>query len=871
VIGKTISHYRVEKLLGAGGMGEVWLAEDESLNRKVALKFLPEALQDDAAARKRFAREARSAAAIDHPYVCKIFEVGEFEGRAFIAMEFVDGEDMRETLDRRPLPVHRSLEVAVEIAEALEAAHEKGIVHRDLKPANIMLTRTGHVKVMDFGLARQVLSEVPGQDLTAGVSTTAPGIVPGTLAYMSPEQVRGLPVDTRSDIFSFGIVLYEMLTGIDPLKKSTPMDTANAVLNEIPPPLARYARDAPELLQHTVGKMLAKGPEDRFQSVHEVRTDLIGILRGGRDVATAEPGRSVVTRLRPVWLTLVALILIFTIAATSWWVQDRFFTSPAEALAFEERDWIIVADFDNQTGEDVFDKALDMALRVSIEQSSYVNVLPDRRIKEALRRMEVDEPERFDAATAREVAEREGIKAVLIPSILGVAGSYILTAVLQDPIRGTSVKSEMVRVEAREGVLAALDELSQSIRRDLGESIAAISRQSKPLAEVTTSSLEALKQYSLGIDNHWQGKFQEARAFYEDSLRADPDFTAAMASLGMIQFENFDQEKGKQLLSQAVEKVSELTDKERYGILAFHARAVENDLEKAIRYYRALLALYPDDGPAHNNLGWFYFQMGRYPESADEYHEAIRIDPAFLLTYDGLNRIYLYHILDIEAAIDLCNRQLRYDDRQFWAYDNLGWAYLGKGEYENAREAFMKALGVNPNSTLEMYRLGHSQRLAEDYAAALETFQKILSLDPSAYPAHYLIGLMYRQMEEEERATLRLQRYLAVLRERIRSNPDNSGYYIQAGLGYGRLGDHGKAEEMAEKALSLNPEDHFSHAQVLSVMGRKDQALHQLELAVRNGWTNYIWLKVHVDLENLHGEARFQELLTEGFKTTGDR
>jgi len=252
VIGKTISHYRVEKLLGAGGMGEVWLAEDESLNRKVALKFLPEALQDDAAARKRFAREARSAAAIDHPYVCKIFEVGEFEGRAFIAMEFVDGEDMRETLDRRPLPVHRSLEVAVEIAEALEAAHEKGIVHRDLKPANIMLTRTGHVKVMDFGLARQVLSEVPGQDLTAGVSTTAPGIVPGTLAYMSPEQVRGLPVDTRSDIFSFGIVLYEMLTGIDPLKKSTPMDTANAVLNEIPPPLARYARDAPELLQHTV-------------------------------------------------------------------------------------------------------------------------------------------------------------------------------------------------------------------------------------------------------------------------------------------------------------------------------------------------------------------------------------------------------------------------------------------------------------------------------------------------------------------------------------------------------------------------------------------------------------------------------------------
>jgi tetratricopeptide (TPR) repeat protein len=567
-------------------------------------------------------------------------------------------------------------------------------------------------------------------------------------------------------------------------------------------------------------------------------------------------------------LTLAALILIFAIAAASWWVQDRFFTSPAEVLAFEERDWIIIADFENQTGDAVFDKALDTALRVSIEQSSYVNVLPDRRVKDALRRMEMDDIERLDPDTAREIAEREGIKAVLNPSIVGVADTYVLTAVLQDPIRGTSVKSEMVRAEARDGVLPALDELAQMIRKDLGESIAAIARQSKPLAEVTTSSLEALKQYSLGIDHHWQGRFQEAQAFYANALKADPKFTAAMASLGMIQFERFDREAGQDLLSQAIAGVDQLTDKERYGILAFHARAVENDLEKAIRYYQALLALYPDNGAAHNNLGWFYFQMGRYGESVAAYQEAIRVDPAFLLTYDGLNRIYLYHQLDIDAAIDMCNQQLGYDDRHLWAHDNLGWAYFGKGEYEKAQEAFQKALAINPDSTMEMYRLGHAQRMAENYPAALATYQKILTVDPNAYPAHYLIGIML--MDEQKQSTLHLQRYLAEVEEQIHANPENGGYYIQAGLGYGRLGDYAKAEEMALKAIALNPKDRFGYARVLSVMGRKDQALEQLELAIQGGWTNYIWMKVHIDLENLYKEPRFQELLAQGLEISRD-
>ena len=273
MVGKTISHYKVLEKIGQGGMGELYLAQDTTLDRKVALKFLPEEMQQDTTARKRFLREAKSAAALDHPFICHIHEVGEVEGKSFISMEYVQGTTLREKLVEGPLPVKEGLETAAEIAEALEAAHKQKIVHRDLKPSNIMLTPEGHVKVMDFGLAKRVIP-VEGQEQEITTALTKQGSTLGTVPYMSPEQVRGQEVDTRSDIFSFGIVLFEMLTGAHPFKRKTSVETAHAILSETPPPLTRYTDDIPVLLQHTVRKMLAKDPDRRYQSIHEGRTNL---------------------------------------------------------------------------------------------------------------------------------------------------------------------------------------------------------------------------------------------------------------------------------------------------------------------------------------------------------------------------------------------------------------------------------------------------------------------------------------------------------------------------------------------------------------------------------------------------------------------
>ncbi len=319
MIGRTISHYRILEKLGEGGMGEVYLAQDTGpLDRKVALKFPSQEMQQDEAAQKRFLREARSAAALDHPYVCHIHEVGEDGDQSFIAMEYIAGESLKDRLAKGPLEMKDALQKATEIAEALEAAHKQNIVHRDLKPANIMLTPEGHVKVMDFGLAKRLAPAEGEQSLeeTSATGLTATGTTLGTLPYMSPEQVRGQEVDSRSDIFSFGVVLYEMLTGVHPFKKATPVETANAILNDLSPLLEEHIENAPVLLQHTVRKMLVKEPERRYQSIYEVRTNVVDLVHEITASPQAESGAPVIpaaadgmpTESRWKWALLTGLI-----------------------------------------------------------------------------------------------------------------------------------------------------------------------------------------------------------------------------------------------------------------------------------------------------------------------------------------------------------------------------------------------------------------------------------------------------------------------------------------------------------------------------------------------------------------------------------
>ena len=407
MIGSQISHYRIVSKIGHGGMGEVYLAEDLRLDRKVALKFLPEGQAPDDTSRRRLLREANAAARLDHPFITKVYEVGEGEapsgtsgapGIPFIAMELVEGETLRERLSRGPMPMPEALRIAAEIADALEFARQRGIVHRDLKPANVMLTGDGHAKVMDFGIAKLV--SIPSADgrRAEGSSMTSTGEITGTPAYMAPEQLKGLPIDSRADIFALGVCLYEMVTGTHPFMKDSAFQTADAILNQPAPPLDRHLKDPPDGLEHLFRRALAKEPDQRYQSFKDLRIDLGAMDVPQTRTAIAHPVRP---RARPGWL-VPALVMLVAVggAALAWRVWPVRLSLSQRALAFNERDWILITDFKNLTGEPVFDRSLRVALDVAIAQSQYVNVFPPSRLQETLRLMKKS-PERHARRSAR--------------------------------------------------------------------------------------------------------------------------------------------------------------------------------------------------------------------------------------------------------------------------------------------------------------------------------------------------------------------------------------------------------------------------------------------------------------------------------------
>jgi len=879
-------------------MGIVYRAVDLKLKREVALKVLPPELVSDAERKRRFIQEAEAAAALDHPHIATIFEIDEAEGESFIAMELIRGEKLRDLTERGRLSLARSLELATEIAEGLARAHDKGIVHRDLKPGNIMVTEDEHAKIIDFGLAKLV--EPPaaeGSDIeTALRRETDPGIIMGTVSYMSPEQARGTKVDHRSDIFSFGVVLYEMLTGETPFKGATRMDTLSAILKEPVPQVALGPEAMPETaseVQRILDKCLAKDPSERYQTMKDLAVDL---RAARRRLESGTVPRIAPAPRRKRWslavggvAAIVALLMGFNIDGVREWGRKLL---SEDTVSFSERDWLLVIDFENLTGEDIFDKSLNTALHISLGQSSYINVFPASRIHEALRRMKREDVQRIDEATGREIAEREGLRLVLAPNITGIGGVYVLSAAIQDATSGGIVLSESVRVENKAQVLSGLDELSKKIRQDLGEATAAISKQSKPLAKVTTSSLEALKQLSLATEKLMrESNFEEARVLYEDALRIDPSFTAAKAALGMLHWDKFDRETGKALLAAAVDHADALTDLEKYSVLAFHAQGVENNLPKALGYWKALLALYPDRSNAHNNLGRVYQQMWRFDDAIAEYRAAIRLDPYLMLSYYSLNSIYLYDLGRVDDAIALCKQQIAHNDQHVWAYDQLGWAYLGKGDLEQARAAFEKALEINPALTRELYRLGHTYRLQRKYREALQTFLKVKEVDPKEIAPHYDAGVVSKLMGDETAARKYFEDFRTDIEKRTRSNPKDASALFDLALVLTRLGDSDRgrsvgqkamtlprrsrsatrsvsmtfpAAERSEKTATIGPDSYFDLARLLSVQGERQQAVDALETAVEKGYRNYIWMKVHVDLQNLVDEPRFQALLARG-------
>jgi len=786
--------YKILGELGRGGMGEVYLAEDTALGRKVALKILPEETYKNPEARQRFIREAKAAAALDHPYICSVHEVGEAEDRLFFVMEYIEGQTLRDRIARGPLPLQQTLQVASEAGEALQAAHDKGLVHRDIKPANLMLMEKGHTKVMDFGLAKPIAgvegAGAPGELLT---TLTEVGAAPGTPAYMSPEQLQGKPLDQKTDIFSFGVVLYEMLTGVHPFKRETGFTTVSAILNEGPRPIADFNKDIPAPLQQIINGMLAKDAAQRYASFHDVVSD---IRKVQANLPVSWAGKKFFRQVR---IAVAAAIILIVVLAASWLAKTVFFKSAARALAFQERDWILITDFENKTGDQVFDGSLETALSVGIQQSQYVNVFPRSRVQETLKRMRREDVKKVDESIGREVALREGIKGLLACQISKIGEEYVLTGRIVDPNTQAAVFSYAAQAKGKDAVLGALDDLARKVRRGLGESLGRISRQKLPLPRATTSSLEALKYYTGGRLASGDTVFK----LLEQAIELDPDFAMAHAELGMKYYIAGNRVKGEEHFQKALSLLDRLTTREQLLIRGL-AEDWRGNREQGIENYKAYLVQYPDDsaiwfrlgyaylatdrfelgidafckflsidGPSaapYINIATCYSSLGKDAEALENYHKAFDLDPTSL-TGVYVNNEYgflLVKIGKIQEAVQVFEKMAQLDDsaKKAKGFRSLGLLDMYRGKYSSAQKYFEEAVILNKTLKAGLSELRDHLYLAaisrqkgsregfEREMAAVARIQKDIKIDPFFLS---LVGTAYARAGRIKEAALQVK------------------------------------------------------------------------------------------------------------------
>jgi serine/threonine protein kinase/tetratricopeptide (TPR) repeat protein len=830
---ETVSHYRILERLGAGGMGVVYLAKDLKLGRKVAIKILSEEYTTNKDRLHRFEQEASAASNLNHPNILTIHEVGTDDGRHYIATEFIDGVTLRRKAAASQLETPEILDIAIQVASALEEAHSAGIVHRDIKPDNIMVRRNGYVKVLDFGLAKLTetvdRSSTDGEASTRVMVQTDAGVVMGTSHYMSPEQARGKPVDARSDIWSLGVVIYELVAGRTPFEGETSTDVIVAITQKEPPPLARFAPNVPAELDWIVMKALRKDRDERYQTVKELLTDLRRLKQrlefqtelersaapssfsGSKVIAPSTTPERVVPTVSHVSSAeyiasgikrhklAAAIIALLVIAATG----SAFYLYKRNANHLTDRDTVLLTDFVNTTGEPVFDGTLKQALAVQLGQTPFLNLFPEDRVRETLRFMGRSPDDRVTRDVGREICERQGIKAMLTGSIASLGSHYVINLEAINSRSGDPIAREQVEAESKEKVLSALGTAASNLRQKLGESLSSIQKYDVQIEQATTSSLEALKAFAMGDEERGRGRHFESLPFYRRAVELDPNFAIAYARIGVYYVNQEQFEVAKEYVQKAYDLRDRVSERERLYIEEKYYTYITGEIDKTIETLQTWTRLYPNDYVPHNNLSLNYKLLGRYEEALKEALEAVRLSPNTITAKDNL----LYSFVAL-GRIDEAEQVLRDMERinpespsvhvnkhllAFLRRDQAGM----QREVEWARGKPQEPYFIGESATAAMY-FGKVKQAEEMKNRALE---------------------MYRRTGQKENATKILMVFAndLMLMEKCQQAKQNASAALALVRGQMNLAngaqvfascdDHAQAESLLDEARNLYPKN----------------------------------------------------------------